>query len=260
VNPGGLTEFARRPGALTAARALPGLDLCWVGVLALVVSMWIPALRGGALVRERWRWAAVPCLGVMAVYLPVFLMREDQRYFCGLLPFLWVATLGAAGWWLKRRNLEGSKAASRVVSLCFASFMTLALVWCAASLRGLPNAASRDAMELAARMRAAKLSGPIAGHALMQGGRAGLYTAWSLGQPWHGEAADPTPRGFRTSGARFAIVVRGSPLEKALEFDPGFRNLDAEIFGSSGPGARRLCAYEIKPAGAILIARHREAR
>lgn len=249
VDAGGLAELASRPGALNVARALGGMDALWVGLLALGVCVWTPLRRGGAFIGERWRWAAVPCIGMMAVYLPVFLMREDQRYFQGLLPFLWIATVGAAAWWSKRRGPDAARFASRLTSVCFASFVSVASLWGVASLKGLPNSASRAAMELATAMRAANLAGPVAGHALMQGGRAGLYTAWMLGEPWLGESAAATPGEFLNVGARFAIVMRGSALERAIESHAAFRDLDP-ILARSATGRPWLHAFEVLPPGA----------
>jgi hypothetical protein len=240
-----------RPGAGAVARVLSGTDLFWLGLLALGVCCWVTKPWRETLARERWRWAAVPCLGVMAVYLPVLLMRGDQRYFVGLLPFLWVAAHGAATWCLQRRGMTDTRHAARALGFTWGSFLVVAVVWAVAAVGpGLPNAASTASRELAGRLRAANVRAPIAGSALMQGGRAGLYTAWRLGVPWHGDEPDATPQRYLASGAGLVVVTRGSALEAALAAHPAFDNLDRRLFKSPQDAARApLRAFAVK-AGA----------
>ncbi|MBI3877895.1 MAG: hypothetical protein HY300_18360 [Verrucomicrobia bacterium] len=248
ISPSGLVKAAQRPGAQTFARALPGFDFCWLGVIALAACMCAPRPWRETLVRDRWRWAVVPCAGLMAIYLPFFLQREDQRYFYGLLPFVWVAVAGAVSWWAQRQGTEAAAFESRVMQRAFASFVLLALLWCAASLNGLPNYASEFAHELAAKMRAAKLQGPIAGSALIQGGRAGFYMAFLLGERWLGDEPGATPERFHKSGAKFVVVIRGSPQADALARAAGFRDLDMKLFGNMDEaGSFLLRVFEVVP-------------
>src|SRR5204862_241539 len=79
-----------------------------------------------------------------------------------------------------------------IVRIAAVPFGLLAIFWCLVALRGLPNPASEAALDLAAKLGAAKIAGPVVGSALMPGGRAGLYTAFFLKQPWQGDQLDPT--------------------------------------------------------------------
>ncbi len=255
VNPAGLATAARHPGAQAFARALPGLDLCWLGVIALAVCACVPRQWRETLARERWRWAVVPCACLMAIYLPVLLERAEQRYFYALLPFVWVAVAGAVSQWAQRR--DGNEVFEwRWLQRAFASFALLALLWCTASLNGLPNYASEFAHELAAKMRAKNLGGPIAGSALMQGGRAGFYTAFLLGERWLGDEPGATPERFRESGAMFIIVLRDSAQFDAMNRAAGFRNLDTKLFSSAEEAANfPLCVFEVVPFATAQVQR-----
>ena len=108
------------------------------------------------------------------------------------------------------------------------------------------TSASWSSRILANRMEAANISGPIAGSATIQGGRAGLYTAYFLDQPWHGDEINLSPENLQKSGARIAIVFRFDPSFSQLQFNPAFQNLDAELFRSSEEAADfPLAAFEI---------------
>ena len=95
---------------------------------------------------------------------------------------------------------------------------------------GIPDLASLCSHELALRLKWAGISGPLCGNAIVAGGRSGLLTAFLIGQPWCGEAADADINGFMASGATLAVMLRGAPMALALGADPRVTNLDARLF------------------------------
>jgi hypothetical protein len=109
-----------------------------------------------------------------------------------------------------------------------------------------PKFAGDCAVDLARRIERANLSGPVAGSGMLTGGRAGLYAAFLLGQPWYGDEPHPDPVDFERSGARLVVAVRHSALASALERDPAFASLDERLFTSPAEAARfPLTVYEV---------------
>ena len=101
------------------------------------------------------------------------------------------------------------------------------------------------AMDLALRMEKAGLESPIVGSTFFsdEGHRLGLYVAWHLGQPWHGDFWKPTRSNglsvlaknkaksdaYRKSGAKYTIANNKSKWAKHLESDPGFKNVTDKL-------------------------------
>ena len=59
----------------------------------------------------------------------------------------------------------------------------------------------------------------------------GLYVAWSLGQPWHGDALTNQLDAYRGSGAKYTIAISGSLLANQLDASPDFRNVSDSLGG-----------------------------
>ena len=200
------------------------------------------------IIREPWFVAVVLLVSLPILYLPFFLNQEDQRYFYALFPFMWVASFGVLDWLQFRfpeRSVWLKKLRPTLLAFAFASPALLLFV---AALVGLPHfaPAGRVAHQLAARLAAAGIRGPIAGSALLRGGRAGLYTAFFLNQPWYGDQANPTPASFKTSNARLIIVRRDDPTSAQLDSDPAIRSLDNRLFDASQEASRfPLKVYEL---------------
>lgn len=229
---------------------IPGFDLFYVGLAGLVGCA---AMRGnwrGKLTEERWRWALAPVLLMAGIYLPVYLRSDDLRYFYPAFPLVWVASSGLLFHLVRTFPKHAERIRALGIRLLAGSFALPALVWLLAACVGIPNAASSVSRDLAARMEAANIAGPIAGSATMQGGRAGLYTAYFLDQPWHGDETVMSPENLRNSGARHAIVFRFSPSFSQLQFHPAFQNLDMLLFNSAEEAADYpLALFEIRPPG-----------
>lgn len=190
-------------------RWLGTFDLFGIGAVAVLLAVGRGA-RGWPQRRERWCWAAVPVVALGGLYLPFFVMAEDNRYFYPALPLVWV--LAWAGLTMLPRG-GPRRLGSRVM---VASFAIPAVLWCGAALRGLPNPAVEVAQKLSARLRAGAVRGPFAGSALLPGGRAGFYTAFLLGERWIGDSALAGPSEFAAAGARTVIVRRESPVARAF--------------------------------------------
>lgn len=209
---------------------LPGFDLLFLGAIGLagcVIGL-RPCRQN--LRTEKWRWVLIPVALNCAAYLPMFLFPGEQRYFYPDWPFVWIAAAGFFMGCMKRFGDRLQRFKALGFRLLLASFALPAFLWLLAALAGIPNAAGHFAHDLAGRMKQAGIEGPVAGSALMQGGRAGLFTAFLLRQPWQGDEADPSRAAIRASGARFYILHRGDPLASQLENSSAFRSLDAELF------------------------------
>jgi len=193
----------------------------WLGTFDLLgISGMAVLLAGGCAVRNRhrlrrvrWCWALVPVAALGGLYLPFFVMAEDNRYFYPVLPFLWVLAVGASGWAARRKSrvVGGTRQlAFRIVSL---AFVTTALAWLAVALVRIPNQASRAAHEIAVQLKLSGHVGPVAGSGLLPGGRTGLYTAFLLGERWLGDDSMAGPEAFLASGATVVVVRRSSHAE-----------------------------------------------
>src|SRR6185503_10745206 len=175
-----------------------------------------------------WWWAALPVTALALAYLPGNLLITEQRYFYPALPCLLVLNVGILFLWTSRvrpwiQRLGVVLVAGAVI------VPTLARGW----LRpGPARAAGVQAHSLARKISEAHLAGPVAGSASLPGGRTGLYIAFLLDQPWYGDESRLSADGFKQSGARLIIVRRENPVVSELESDPGYRNLDADLFAS----------------------------
>ncbi len=206
-----------------AARMLPGFDLLGLSLAGVV---------GGAVVlfthrrrprRVRWSWAAVPVFCLGGLYLPFFMMAEDNRYFHAALPFVWVLVIGAWGW-ASRQHWESAKRIRATVFRVAAwAFLIPPVLWLAMALFGIPNAAGHAAHELAAQLKAGGHRGPVAGSGLLPGGRAGLYTAFLLGERWLGDDPQAGPAEFLAGGARMVVVRSSSRQAEAFTLDSRWR-------------------------------------
>ena len=98
------------------------------------------------------------------------------------------------------------------------------------SLAGPRDSAVVAARRMAERLRAAELSGSLAGDHPER-----AYVAFFLGAPWFGwQDSDPSRESFRRSDADLIAVRRGSPAEARLRQDGGFEDLDGRLFADAG--------------------------
>jgi hypothetical protein len=188
--------------------------------------------------------ALFPVLVLTAFYLPNHLLIYEQRYFYPAFPFLYVATVRmlfsiCISYWpgIQRRG----------VALVLVCFLVPTIARSCLHLNS-TRVAGKCACDLAQRISRAGIDGPIAGSGRLPGGRAGLYTAYLLDQPWFGDVSHPDASSFRQSGAKLVIVRRGDDVTHELSVSGGFRNLDPLLFESSDDAARfPLQVFEVVP-------------
>jgi hypothetical protein len=201
------------------------------------ISVAFPILAAAVLVRrQRFRtypdddthriWFLWPVAALALVYLPNYLMVEELRYFYAAAPLFFVggAALLLRHWpyWrpLRRRWAAFLLAASLLIpALARSAFYS-----------GQTRVTGQCAHFLAYRIRRAGLAAPLAGSGLFAGGRAGLYTAYLLGQPWLGDELSPHAADYKNSGASLIVVRRKSQIAQELAEDASFRNLDGLLF------------------------------
>lgn len=207
-------------------RWLSTSDLLGLSAVAVVLAGWHLVKCWNH--RQRWSLAAVPLVCLGALYLPFWVQAEDQRYFYPAFPFLWVLAVGGWGWFTRqgRQSRHTRQIGFRVLSM---SFTVPALIWGAAALHSLPNPASLAAKELALQLKTNGYGGPIAGSALLPGGRTGLYTAFLLGERWLGDDPQAGAAEFRAAGARCVLLRRDSAMADAFARDPHWRPMAGRI-------------------------------
>ncbi len=210
-----------------AVRMLPGFDLLGAslaGVFGGVVVLFVSRRRPR---RVRWSWAVVPVVGLAGLYLPFWVQPEDQRYFYGALPFVWVLVLGSWRWVCEQGWDWTKRIRQRVFRVAGVAFVIPAALWLGVGIWGIPNAANRMAHALAAQLKVQGQSGPLAGSAALSGGRTGLYTAFHLGERWLGDDVHAGPADFELLGTRTVVLLRGSRQAEAFGRSVHWRRLEA---------------------------------
>ncbi len=177
-------------------------------------------------------WLPV-CLA--AIYLPCYFTFTEQRFFYLTLPIFFVGTVR----WLAPEGVAVSRGRAWLVWLLVA----LPLLAQVGLIQDQTATAGRVAAQLADRFRAAQMTGPLAGSANLPGGRTGLYLAFLLNQPWHGDKLAPTLEEITASRARYFVVRRGTSLAAQLQADARFLKLDAALFGTEEAAA--LCPVQV---------------
>jgi hypothetical protein len=184
----------------------------------------------------------IPVL-LAVVYLPFSVLITQQRFFYAAVPFFFAGLV----LWAEGGGVQKLTANFRQ------SFVIIAT--CLPLLAGVivigdsPKFAGECAGELANRIRAANLVGPIAGSGSLTGGRTGLYVSFLLKQPWLGDELNPTAASLKSSGARLVVVRRNSPLARTLAADATFTNTDGLLFpAGSGAEDLPLQVFEIRSA------------
>jgi hypothetical protein len=210
-----------------------GVFLRWFGVGTLVIGLALFAKRPWTKnwLTYRWRWMVIPLICLSGVYLPVYVMPVDLRYFYLFLPLIMILTFGLVSPFFANKRQTG---------LVWMLVFLLPLLW------HLPSRypAGLFAQNLAKRMEKAGMVGPIVGSTFVsaEGHRLGLYVAWHLGQPWYGDVRPASFEAYKNSGARFTIAYIDSPLAKKLDADPAFKNVTAALGDQD-----RFQVYEILP-------------
>jgi len=209
-----------------------GALLGWFGVGTMVLGLALFSKRPWSKnwLADRWRWMVIPLICLSGVYLPVYVMPVDMRYFYLFLPLILILTLGLVSPFFAKKGLIG---------LVWMLLFLLPLLWRAPAI----SFAGFLAQDLAKRMDSAGMVGPIVGSTFFssEGHRLGLYVAWHLGQPWLGDVRPASLEAYKRSGARFVIAIGGSPLAMQLDADPAFKDVSAKL-GEKG----FLQVYEVQ--------------
>jgi hypothetical protein len=234
---------------------LRNIPVCLVLLTSLEVAWLIPAYYLlGQIPRKlfsdvRWskylRVLLVPTV-LALVYLPTSVNLAEQRFFYAAFPFLFAAV---AVW--DSGDTQRPQAAIRprpTRTWWLAVLGAVAPLLATAVLLGNSTKFAGDwAADLAPRIQREDLAGPVAGSGLLPGGRAGLYIAFLLNQPWYGDEPRPTPESFLSSGARLMVVLRQSEVAQELAQDSDYANCDTLLFESAQQAARcPLKVFEIK--------------
>ena len=184
-------------------------------------------------------WLPV-CLA--AIYLPCYFTFTEQRFFYLTLPLFFAGTVR----WLAPEGLAISRGRMWLVGLLVA----LPLLAQVGLIQDRTATAGRVAVQLADRFRAAQIAGPLAGSANLPGGRTGLYLAFLLNQPWHGDKLAPTLEEIAASRARYFVVRRATPLAAQLQADARLGGMDAMLFGTEEAAAHcPVQVFEILATG-----------
>jgi hypothetical protein len=215
--------------------AFGGVDLFWLGLTGLMLCALVPTRNRGGRSSERWRWVVLPVAALALLYLPVYIPPDDRRYFYPLFPLVWVATVGAWGalrhWCRGRARVRIGQYGLRLIVF---SFMMPAAFSLSTALVGMVNPASEVARDAAERLSQAGIKGPVAGSALLPGGRAGLYMAFFMDQSWLGDMRDATPADYTQAGAHLVVLLKYSPMAEVMDAAPGWRRLDGVLSDDSG--------------------------
>ena len=205
--------------------------------MRLCQKKWRSTLEG-----QKWWWSLLPVAGLGLQYLPANLLISEQRYFYAAFPFLFVAVGACFDW-----NTSKPKRETRLAVMILLAAAFLAPTLARPSLWRKPGATAGEcACQLARKLSAAGIRGPVAGSAQMHGGRAGLYAAFHLNEPWLGDPRQSSAENFKQSRARLVIVRRDSAVNSDLERDREFIDLDGRLFGSADEAARfPLKAYAL---------------
>jgi hypothetical protein len=119
-----------------------------------------------------------------------------------------------------------------------------------AAVEGIQDPASIFAQVFANKLKATGIQGPIAGSAMIVGGRTGLYVAFLLDEPWYGDEPNPTATSFKKSGAKLILLRRQSKVLAELAWDSAFRDLDERLFSSTQEASGYpLKVYEVSTPG-----------
>jgi len=216
ANSGGEIDPSQLPALI------PGFDLFYLLALALGWTAWQGTRKRLSLDQSV---LLLSLILLVAFYLPMFLLPFEQRYFYPVFPICWIL------FWtgfeaLMERFRDRVPVQFWLGRVGISSWILPVVIWLMAALVGIPNAASYHSDRLAKAFRENGIDGTLAGSALMQGGRAGLYLAFHLGQPWCGDDPDASEEDIYQSSADWIVVVRGSSRARMLDASPRWASAD----------------------------------
>jgi len=206
-----------------ARQRLHGFDWLQIGFIVVVVAFFLCVPWRTTMRRDRWRWAALPVFGCIAVHLPVY--ADQLRYFYAAFPFVFACVAGMALWLARGRRL-----AEIVLCVCVVGiFAKPSFKWLDKTLEGKTEPAVAEARAMAARLREAGMGG----ESLAGDRKESLYLTFLAGGRWYGyRASGVTVDDVRASGATLFCVTRDGELDRALADAEAFRDLGLDGFAS----------------------------
>jgi hypothetical protein len=227
-----------KSNATTIHSHLKAFDRLHVGRFALLLALALLVTRPSSAVSWRWPLTALPVLFAIVLYLPLW--ANDARYYYFAFPLALAAALGAA-WQAKGISRVVAALLVAGVLLSFALPLRLPLT---AAMEGKPYPAMREAREVAARIRANGLAGPVAGSGSVEGAMTGLYIAFFLDRPWVGDQPEIVPDDLVRSDARLFVANRADEASRAAVEAAGFVSADPLLYrGASESEASAVAIY-----------------
>ncbi len=200
-----------------------------LGIILLIGCLFIRLPFQAVAFSETWRWTLFPALGLVIAFLPFTVTPLDTRFFYAAFPLAVIAGFGLLNW--LPQSFAWARFPSTFANILLAIFLALPVVpRLAASLEGITNPGGYATLDMVERMKAANISGTIAGDGLLVGSRTGLFIAALLNEPWIGDSPDVVGTDYLSSGADIIIVHRQHRVNSDMEFNPVFRDLDTVLF------------------------------
>lgn len=222
------------------ALLLTSLNLGWWLLIPACLRAWVNPESPRQAGWNGARLMVIPAL-LAVVYLPFSVTITQQRFFYAVFPFFFAGLVLWAEGGGAQRLTANFRQSFVLISTC------LPLLVAAVVISDSTKFAGECASQLANRIQAAKLVGPIAGSGSLTGGRAGLYVSFLLKQPWLGDELNPTAASLSKSGARLVVVRRNSPLAQDLNADEAFTNADSLLFADGSKAEDfPLQVYEVR--------------
>ncbi|AGA28143.1 ArnT family glycosyltransferase [Singulisphaera acidiphila] len=192
----------------------------------LVHTPWRQNMRA-----DRWRWAAVPVVCVVMIYLPVFV--ESDRYYFVIYPFVLAAVCGVVYTAAPHGRLWSEPGRCAGIALILVSFGAPLLFSLSMNLRGMKSDAELVAL-------AEALRGTDTGTALAGDDTMAMYVGLLLDRPFLGCNPHATPEEFAASGADVFIVGRTSTAAAGLAGSNDFTE-----FGPSARSGQPSTTYQL---------------
>ena len=222
--------------ANTVFNFLSGFDRFGIGLVLALIGLFVHTPWRENMAADRWRWAAVPIGFISGIYLPVY--ASAGRYYYAAYPFLLVSSMGMVVWLTQKPRETINLPRLIGIMLLAISFGRAPAANLPDALSGLESRPSVLAKEVADKLRALDLQGPIAGVGDCR--RVGFYVeyvAFFMRQPYYGCEEKTSLVRIKNSGAEVIMADPLLPVTAEIETDPAFKNVDHLIFQTKAEAA-----------------------
>jgi hypothetical protein len=221
--------------AIRIFQHLRSFDWLGIGPVAVLFGLLFHAPWRENLRSDRWRWSAILIVCLTGFYLPVYAL--EQRYYLVTYPFL---LGGSFGFVISMTQSLSSNArifrwiAISLVTLSFAMSIEGPFRWAFQPLTNDVRIASYEVARIfSAKLKASNIFGPVAVASREPSARVGLYSAFFMDVPYHGNQPETqTVEEVESSLAKIIVVDRGSLLDSKLNQNKNFISLDNVLFDS----------------------------